>query len=321
MNSSHLVRRLMLPSIIASLMMTSSALQAQVVRQMTDIKTGCSSVPAIDSNGVDVYVSSTTNQLGTNASHAFQLVRFTASSGAGAQLTTATDGISNDRFVVSVSSDDQWVAFVSRDNPTGQNPDRSGEVFVVAHDGTGLQQITNHHVATGIIERVDGLGFRAPYNSPVEDETGINIPSVDDTGVRAVVAESVNNTRGNPDFFKEVFLYDYTKAPAITVSSGPAPTRVSWDVETGPVRYDMVRGDTANLSINGSSLNLGTVQCVKNDSPVNSTESSDDGLTPAPGHVFFYVYRGSQGLSAGPGSYGQGTGAKERLASGGDCAQ
>jgi len=75
------------------------------------------------------------------------------------------------------------------------------------------------------------------------------------------------------------------------------------------------------VHVSGSSVDLGTVACVANDSPVNSTENSDDGATPAPGQVFFYVYRGSQGLSAGPGSYGQGSGGKERLASSGDCPQ
>ena len=94
---------------------------------------------------------------------------------------------------------------------------------------------------------------------------------------------------------------------------------MSWDVEAGPIRYDVIRGDLANVHLDPTTVNLGTVACVVNDPPVNSTEGSDDGTTPPPGHVFFYVYRGSQGLAAGPGSYGQGTGGKERVASGGDC--
>ena len=141
---------------------------AQVVRQLTDVKTGSTTVPAMDANGVDVYVSSSTNQLGTNPSGAFQLVRFTASTGAGAQLTNAIDGIGNDRFAVSVSGDDQWVAFISRENPTGQNPDRSGEVFVEAHDGTGLQQITNHPGAgqgEALIAVISGNGSKVAFSS------------------------------------------------------------------------------------------------------------------------------------------------------------
>src|SRR5262249_5807668 len=96
--------------------------------------------------------------------------------GAGAQLTAATDGIGNDRFVVSVSGDDQWVTFVSRDNPTGQNPDRSGEVFVIAHDGTGLQQITNHPGAglgDALMVAMAGNGTKIAFTS-TGDLTGAN---------------------------------------------------------------------------------------------------------------------------------------------------
>jgi hypothetical protein len=35
--------------------------------------------------------------------------------------------------------------------------------------------------------------------------------------------------------------------------------------------------------------------------------------------VFFYLYRGSVGFNAATGSYGQGSGGKERVAGAGDC--
>jgi hypothetical protein len=72
--------------------------QNENICQLTDVKTGSTTVASMDSTGTDVYVSSSTNQLGTNPSHAFQLVRFTAATAAGAQLTTATDGISSGSF-------------------------------------------------------------------------------------------------------------------------------------------------------------------------------------------------------------------------------
>ena len=313
-----------------------------------------SAANGIDDAGIWVAFQSNANLDGTHPLGVSDIWRVRAD-GSGLQaLTSGAAGYSSD--YADISGDGSAVCFNSTQDFTGGNPDHNGEIFLWT--SSGIRQLTSTtdgycyyprlsrdghwvyflssapifeanpgtanrlyrvNVSSGSVERADGLGFEAPYYSPAGGEDGINIPSVDDTGIRAVHAQSVNSTRSNPDFFQEVFLYDYTKAPAITVSSGPAPTRVSWDVETGPVRYDVIRGDTANLSINGSSVNLGAVQCVKNDSPVNSTESSDDGLTPAPGHVFFYVYRGSQGLSAGPGSYGQGTGGKERLAGSGDC--
>src|SRR5262249_41220016 len=135
----------------------------------------------------------------------------------------------------------------------------------------------------------------------------------------AVWAFSTNATRGNPDYFKEVMFYDRVTAPIIKISPGPAPTRVSWDVESGPIWYDVIRGDMANVHLGPTTVDLGTVSCVENDAAVASTEGSDDGLTPSPGHVFFYVYRGSQGILTGPGSYGTGSGARERVPSSGGC--
>ena len=44
-----------------------------------------------------------------------------------------------------------------------------------------------------------------------------------------------------------------------------------------------------------------------------------DPADPAPGQAFFFLYRGSVGASAAAGSYGQGTGGKERLAGSGAC--
>ena len=133
------------------------------------------------------------------------------------------------------------------------------------------------NLGTNAIERVDGLGFLPPYLSPAR-HFDYSFLSVDDTGARAAFVEPTDGSRNNPDMFSELFLYDYSTSPVLSISSGPAPTHVSWHVEAGPVRYDVSRGDVANLSINGSSVNLGTVVCVKNDSPVNSTEGSDDGL-------------------------------------------
>jgi len=159
---------------------TASLTNAQVVRQLTDVKTGTSTVATLDAAGADVYLSSSTNQLGTNSSHAFQLVRFSASTGAGTQLTSATDGIGSDNFGVSVSGDDQWIAFISRDNPTGQNLDRSGEVFVVKSDGTNLQQITNHPGAglgDALMVSIAGNGTKVAFTS-TGNLTGANASHV-----------------------------------------------------------------------------------------------------------------------------------------------
>ena len=257
----------------------------------------------ISGDGSTICFESNKDLTGGNPDHNDEIFLWT--SGTFRQLTSTTDGSS---YYCRLSRNGQWGYFLSYASIFEPNP-------------AGVNQFYRVNIGTGAVERVEGLGFGAAYYSPAADDGNGNEPAVDDTGVRAVFAQWTDGARTNPDLFKEVMLYDYTKAPAIAVASGPAPTRVSWDVEAGPIRYDVLRGDLANVHVSGSSIDLGTVACVKNDSPVNSTEGSDDGLTPNPGQVFFYVYRGSQGLSAGPGSYGQGSGGKERLASSGDCPQ
>jgi Tol biopolymer transport system component len=144
MNASRSLCWLVFGTLAFFSLLAPNRTDAQVVRQLTDVKTGSMSYPAIDDTGTDVFVSSSNDPVGTNPSHAFQVLRYAASTGAAAQLTTAPDGTYPGQWSVSVSNDDQWVAFLSRDNPTGQNADRSGEVFVMKRDGTSLQQLTNH---------------------------------------------------------------------------------------------------------------------------------------------------------------------------------
>jgi hypothetical protein len=74
-----------------------------------------------------------------------------------------------------------------------------------------------------------------------------------------------------------------------------------------------------NLALAGGTVDLGSVTCLANDRPGVDTTPYPDAADPIPGQVFFYVLRGSQGLADGPGSYGQGTGGRERVAGAGDC--
>jgi hypothetical protein len=90
---------------------------------------------------------------------------------------------------------------------------------------------------------------------------------------------------------------------------------------SGRIRYDVLRGDVANLGPGvGSTIDLGPVVCVEDDSPDGSTAGSEDVPQPAPGHAFFYLYRGTNGLNYGPGSWGQGSAGGERTPGGSTCA-
>ena len=86
------------------------------------------------------------------------------------------------------------------------------------------------------------------------------------------------------------------------------------------MRYDVIRGDVADLQPGpGDTVDLGAVYCVEDDSIDNDTVGDEDPDPPAPGQAFFYVHRGSLGVAAGPGSWGLGSGNKERVAGAGSC--
>ena len=58
------------------------------------------------------------------------------------------------------------------------------------------------------------------------------------------------------------------------------------------IRYDVIRGDVANLSILGSTVNLGPVTCLEDDAPDNHTRGFEDATQPSPGQVFFHMHCG-----------------------------
>lgn len=99
-----------------------------------------------------------------------------------------------------------------------------------------------------------------------------------------------------------------------------SPVRSSWDAESGPIRYDVIRGDVASLAFAGDgTVDLGAVICLEDDSHDNDTSGFEDAALPAADRVFFYVYRGSQGTDDGPGSYGGASGDQERVPASGGC--
>lgn len=113
---------------------------------------------------------------------------------------------------------------------------------------------------------------------------------------------------------------DYSAPNPPVISPHAAPTTITFNPEPGLIRYDVIRGDLANLHNAGSTVDMGAVACIANDSGDTTTAGYPDALTPLPGQVFFYVFRGTMGLAAGPGSYGTGT-AGERVAGSGDCTR
>ena len=70
--------------------------------------------------------------------------------GTGQLLTSFSQRVAETGYEsVSVSDDGQWIAFISNGDLSGQNHDRSYEVFVMRADGTQLTQLSNDPAVNG----------------------------------------------------------------------------------------------------------------------------------------------------------------------------
>jgi hypothetical protein len=103
---------------------------------------------------------------------------------------------------------------------------------------------------------------------------------------------------------------------------GQLDTVLAWNAIPGAVRYDVIRGDLDQPYEDGSSVRLGVVTCIENDSLDTTTgagtePANPDTETPPAGEGFFYLVR-FDGVAAG--SYGFALACtRERVADAGDC--
>ena len=257
-----------------------------------------------------------------------------------------------------ISGDGQRVVFLSSADPFGANFDGNDEVFLYDAVALTTQQMTvttDGAVGANRNPRISADGHAIYFLSSFPffgEEAGVlsllyridvastvveraagaawvpsegfrnNLPnfSIGADGSQVVFMSSFDINGNNADGNDELWLLD-RNAPALIRPGTDAPTVVTWDVDPRAVRYDVIRGDVANLQAGaGGTVDLGPVVCLENDSEDLSTAGFEDPLQPSGGQVLFYVLRGSQGVLDGPGSYGQGSAGGERLPAAGDCA-
>ncbi len=261
--------------------------------------------PDIAGDGGLVVWSSSANPVGTNPEGNGEIFLWDAATGTTRQLTVTAEGSS---FAPRIAADGSWVTFQSSAPLFEDDPDRPVDLYRV-------------RVADGRIERIGGLragGFEGALAS-----FGIGFSSqlaVSSDGAQTVFAGVGDSTRDNPDALPEVWVIDRRTPASIRIGKA-APTLVSWPVVSGPLRYDIIRGDVAELARDGGAgTDLGAVVCLENDSPDNDTLGFEDAEQPGVGDAFFYLYRGTQGLDDGPGSYGTASTGGERLPATGGCA-
>jgi Tol biopolymer transport system component len=298
-----------------------------------------------------VVYGSRADPLGSNPDHSAEIFRIRTDGSGLQQLTSAPNGVS---LLADVSADGSRVVFRSNTDPLGQNPDGNGEIFLFDVTTSLLQQLTvttsdnpgwfprisgngayvffpsahpffeypsalyRMKVATGTVERCDGLPYHPGGLLNQYNDTNAAV-AVDYSGDRVAFVGWIDGVGKNGDGSAEVFLADFSATPRIEVSSSD-PTVLSWEPDPRGVRYDVVRGDLANLQPGaGGTVDLGPVVCLEDDSPDTTTNGFEDPATPAPDQGYFYLYRFTQGPPDGPGSWGQGTGDAERIPGAGTC--
>ncbi len=81
----------------------------------------------------------------------------------------------------------------------------------------------------------------------------------------------------------------------------PVNTIVVWSAVSGATGYDVIRGNLSELSVDATTVHLGTVLCLENDSldtttGTGSEPTNPDIQSPAPGEGFYYVVRFNDGI-------------------------
>jgi len=84
--------------------------------------------------------------------------------------------------------------------------------------------------------------------------------------------------------------------PIEIMVNGSRSLRLDWGAVNGAVNYDVVRGDLANVRIEGGDVNLGPVTCIEQDSPDATTAGREDNTIPPSGTVFFYAVQFHDGI-------------------------
>ena len=260
--------------------------------------------PEISGTGTRIVYLSNADPVGSNPNHYDQLFTYDTTTSQTWQVTAATGvgGI----LPGTISGDGNWIIWLASTNSAEPNPMFNLNLFRAPATG-------------GPTERIGAGPTTWPGGtSSVYDYT--YKPRTDMTGTRVVFGGSDSPTEQNSDYSFDLWMIDMAREPQIRVGR-TAPTLVSWDFEAGPIRYDVIGGDVANLAPGlPGTVDLGPVACLENDSPDADTRGFEDAAIPPAGHAFFFLFRGSRGINYGPGSWGQSSAGAERAPGPGVCA-
>ncbi len=264
------------------------------------VSSGNGFAPDIDAAGNRIVYGSREDPLGTNPDGNNEIFLRDYAAGTTTQLTDTVEGNNSGPRI---SRDGHFVTFYSTTPYFEAKPQRIS-------DGYRLE------IASGKLERIGGLR-RGPSTLQVTSLDPRRFMDIDETGRRVLYGAAGDFSGLNGDFKGEHWVADFGAPNNISVSK-TAPTVASWRPSPSAIRFDAIRGNVAELAAGGGSVDLGSVICLQDSSPKVHTEASGDSEPPV-GTAYFYLFRGSQGVDDGPGSYGTGSDGSERIAGGGDC--
>ncbi len=89
-----------------------------------------------------------------------------------------------------------------------------------------------------------------------------------------------------------------------------------WNKSPGSAPHDVIRGSLSQIAESGSTIDLGAVTCIENDSPDGNTVGQEDVELPASGEVFFYLVGYDDGVIT---NYGSTSDGRPRAPGPGDC--
>ena len=98
--------------------------------------------------------------------------------------------------------------------------------------------------------------------------------------------------------------------PFVRLGKSASDTEIDWTPTTGVQDYDLLRGLVGNLADNVTSVDLGSTDCLANDSPFTHYKDLD---FPPPGSCHFYLPRQKDG------SWGQSSRGQDRVPGSADC--
>jgi Tol biopolymer transport system component len=139
--------------------------------------------PSINANGSLIAFESTADLTGQNPELNREIFLFDAGARTFRQLTK-TAGVGQ-AYLPSINGDGTRIALESNANPTGQNSNGNSEIFLVDTVSNTIAQITNSPARAG--------SFNA---------------SISANGTRIAFESDENPTGRNPDFSREIFLFD-----------------------------------------------------------------------------------------------------------------